>query len=136
MVVTRWRAVALGFGITLVFSLVAAFAAQFAILGGTVGGLVGGWTAGYYADSGRLSGVWNGFLAGAIGGLVAIGILVFTGLAVSIAQLSLGGVFATLGLALALLVLVLLHALPATVGGLLGGMSSRTDAEEARQPAA
>ncbi|WP_416840750.1 DUF5518 domain-containing protein [Haloferax sp. DFSO52] len=136
MVETKWRAVAIGFGITLILSLLAGFVQQLALLGGVVGGLLGGWAAGYYAGNGRVSGVWNGFLAGSIGGLVAIAMLTFAGLAVSIAQLSLGGTFATLGVALSLLLLVLFHSIPATVGGLIGGMYPREEPEETSQPMA
>ncbi|WP_411964126.1 DUF5518 domain-containing protein [Haloferax sp. YSMS24] len=136
MVVTKWSAVAIGLGITLVLSFASGFVPAFALLGGAVAGLLGGWTAGYYARSGRLSGAWNGLLAGSVGGLVAMGLLLLAGLAVSVAQLSLGGVFATLGVVLSLLVLVLFHAIPATLGGLLGGMYPREEPEETRQPVA
>ena len=136
MVVTRWSAVAIGFGITLVLSFVSGFVPAFALLGGVVAGLLGGWSAGYYARSGRLSGAWNGLLAGSIGGLVAMGMLLLAGLAISVAQLSLGGVFTTFGVVLSLLVLVLFHAIPATVGGLLGGMYPREESEETSRPAA
>jgi hypothetical protein len=62
--------------------------------------------------------------------------LLVAGLAVSVAQLSLGDVFTILGAVLAFLVLVLLHAIPATLGGPIGGMYSLEEPEETSQLAA
>ena len=135
MVVTKWRAVAIGFVVIAVLSLVSTTFQQFALLGGTVAGIAGGFAAGYYARSGKKNGAWNGFLAGSIGALVSIAILVALGLAASVVELSLGGVFATVGLGLAVLVLAIVSAIPATVGGYVGGMYPRTETAEAGRPA-
>lgn len=52
-------------------------------------------------------------------------LLVVLGLAVPIVELSLGGVFATVGLALAAVVIVAVTAIPAAVGGFIGGLFPR-----------
>jgi hypothetical protein len=134
MVETKWRAVAIGFVVIFALTLVSTTVQQLALLGGVVAGLVGGATAGHLADSGRRDGAWNGFLAGAVGGLVVTGLLVVSGLAVSLVELSLGGVFATIGLGIAAVLLVALGAVPATVGGYLGGAYPRRNSRPEPEP--
>ena len=136
MVDTKWRAVAIGFVVIAVLSILSTTAPQFALLGGLVAAVVGGWAAGYYARSGRADGAWNGFLAGAIGSLLTLAILVGLGLAVSIVELSFGGMMATIGIGFTALVFIVVGAIPATVGGFLGGMYPRRQAEEVSRPAA
>jgi hypothetical protein len=130
MVETKWRAVAIGLVIIAFLSVVSASVEQLALLGGAVAGIVGGWAAGYYARSGARNGAWNGFLAGSIGSLIATAALVALGLAVSIVELSLGGVFATVGLGLTVLVLIVIGAIPAILGGYIGGIYPRRETEE------
>lgn len=125
MVETNWRAVVLGFVVITALGILSTAVPALALLGGLVGAVVGGAAAGYYAHSGRWNGAWNGFLAGAIGALALTAVLVVLGLATSIVSLSLGGVFATVGLALAALVIIAVAAIPATVGGFVGGLFAR-----------
>ncbi|MFC7131631.1 MULTISPECIES: DUF5518 domain-containing protein [Salinibaculum] len=136
MVETKWRAVAIGFVIIALLSIISTSFQQLALVGGVVAGLAGGFAAGYYARSGQTNGAWNGFLAGSIGALVFAAVLVLLGLAVSIVELSLGGVFATIGVGIAFLVFIVIGAIPATVGGYLGGMYPREESEEVGRPAA
>jgi hypothetical protein len=136
MVETNWRAVAIGFAIIALLTLVGASFPQLALLGGLVAGILGGWAAGYYARSGARDGAWNGFLAGAIGGLFITAVFVALGLAVSLVELSLGGVFATIGLGTATVLLVALNAIPAALGGYVGGIYPRRESEEMGRPAA
>ena len=136
MVDTKWRAVAIGFVVIAVLSILSTTVQQFALLGGVVAAVVGGWAAGYYARSGTVDGAWNGFLAGAIGSLVTLAVLVALGLAVSIVELSFGGMMATIGFGFAALVFIVVGAVPATIGGYLGGMYPRRELEETRRPAA
>ena len=134
MVETNWRAVALGFGIIFFINMVSVLVEPLALFGGLVAAIAGGWTAGYYARTGASNGAWNGFLAGSIGALLVAGILVVLGLAVSIVELSLGGVFATITVGLAMLVFVIVGAIPATIGGYLGGMYGPEETEDVSQP--
>ena len=137
MVETKWRAVAIGFGIIFLVNFLGAAVQQLAILGGLVASIAGGFAAGYYARSGRMDGAWNGFLAGAIGALAITAVFVVLGIAVSIVELSLGGIFATIGVGLAALVLIVLAAVPATVAGFIGGtMYPVEEREEMGRPAA
>jgi len=85
---------------------------------------------------GTANGAWNGLLAGAIGALVLVAVLTVLGLAVSVVTLSLGGVFATVGVALAAVLLALFAAIPAAIGGAIGGMMTREERTEAGRPAA
>jgi uncharacterized membrane protein HdeD (DUF308 family) len=136
MVDTNWRAVLIGIATVFVLTFVSTAVQELALLGGFVASIAGGAAAGYYANSGRTNGAWNGFLSGAIGGLALTAVLVVLGLAVSIVELSLGGVFATIGVGIAALVFIVIAAIPATVGGYLGGMMARDRGVEAGQPAA
>ncbi|WP_435335951.1 DUF5518 domain-containing protein [Haloarchaeobius sp. TZWWS8] len=136
MVDTNWRAVALGFVTIVVLGLLGAYVEQLSFLGAGVAGIIGGLVAGYTAHSGSKNGAWNGFLAGSIGALIMVTLLVALGLAVSIVTLSLGGIFATAGVALAALVLIALAAIPATLGGFIGGMIEREKPMDTKRPAA
>jgi hypothetical protein len=83
-----------------------------------------------------MNGAWNGLLAGSIGAVVIIVTLSVLGLAISIVELSLGGVFASVGLGLALVALALFAAIPAALGGAVGGMMNRDESMETGRPAA
>jgi hypothetical protein len=130
MVETKWKAVAIGIVVVWALTMVSTMVQQLWILGGVTASILGGWAAGYYARSGRRNGAWNGFLSGSIGALVALGVLAALGLAISVVELSLGGVLATVGLAFAALVFIVVGAIPATIGGYLGGMYPRRETEE------
>ena len=130
MVRTNWRAVLIGFAVIAVLGIVSAFVEPLAILGTALGAIVGGFAAGYYAHGGMVTGAWNGLLAGSIGAIVLVAVLALFGLAVSVVSLSLGGFIATIGLAVAALALVVFAAVPATLGGALGGMMSRVETTE------
>jgi hypothetical protein len=136
MVQTSWRAVGIGFGIIFLINLVSSAFAPLALLGGLVAGIVGGWAAGYYARMGRVDGAWNGFLAGSIGAIVVVAVLLALGLVVSLVELSFGGALATLGAGAALLMLIVFNAIPATIGGYIGGIYPRRETEETGRPAA
>lgn len=75
--VVNWRAVGIGFVVTLVIGLVGGFAVPYtditipALSWGVVG-LVGGAVAGYVAGGGVLNGSVNGILATTIGALVVL----------------------------------------------------------------
>ncbi|ELZ27424.1 hypothetical protein C475_05880 [Halosimplex carlsbadense 2-9-1] len=134
MVVTNWRAVGIGFLTIIVLGIVGAFVGPLAVFGTALGAVVGGFLAGYVAHTGTVDGAWNGFLAGTIGAIAVIAALTALGLAVSVVELSLGGVFATVSVALAALVLVALGAIPATLGGAIGGMMNREEPAEMTSP--
>jgi len=136
MVATNWRAVGTGFLTIVVLGLLGAFVEPLAVFGTALGAVVGGFVAGYIAHTGVANGAWNGFLAGTIGAIAVLAALTALGLAVSVVELSLGGVFATVGVALAALVLVALGAIPATLGGALGGMMNREEPVEVGSPSA
>jgi len=136
MVTTNWRAVGAGFVTIFVLGLVGAFVEPLAVFGTALGAVVGGFAAGYLAHTGVASGAWNGFLAGTIGAIVVVAALALLGLATSVVTLSLGGIFATVGIALAALVLVVLGAVPATLGGAIGGMLNRAEPVETGSPSA
>lgn len=136
MVETNWRAVAIGFVVIAVLGLVGAYVQQLAAFGTVLGSIIGGFTAGYFARMGTANGAWNGLLAGAFGALVLVAILTVLGLAASVVTLSLGGVFATVGVALAAVLLALFAAIPAAIGGAIGGMMNREERTEAGRPAA
>jgi len=136
MVQTSWRAVAIGFVVIFLINLMSVTFAPLAILGGIVAGLLGGWAAGYYARMGRVNGAWNGFLAGSIGAIAVVAVLLALGLAVSLVELSLGGVLATVGAGGVFLALIVFNAIPATLGGYIGGIYPRREPEEAGRPAA
>lgn len=135
MVTTNWRAVATGFIVIVVLGLIASFIQEFAVLGTAVGAIIGGFTAGYLARGNISDGTWNGFLAGLVGAVVVIAVLAVLGLAVSLVELSLGGVFATVGIAIAALVFAAIAAIPAAIGGALGGMVVDRRSRETRRPA-
>jgi hypothetical protein len=130
MVDIKWRAVAIGFVVIAVLSALSGTVEGLGLLGGVFAGLLGGWLTGYYADTGRRNGAWNGFFAGSIGALVSTGILVALGLAVSVVTFSLAGVLTSIGFGVAVFTLIFVGAVPATVGGYLGGMYPRSDVEE------
>jgi hypothetical protein len=136
MVETNWRAVGIGFVVIAALGVVGAYVEQLAVFGTVLGSVVGGFAAGYFAREGTANGAWNGLLAGAIGALVLVAVLVALGLAVSVVTLSLGGVFATIGVAFAAVVLIGLAAIPAAIGGAVGGMMTRDDRVETGRPAA
>lgn len=136
MVRTNWRAVLIGFAVIAVLGLVGAFFEPVAILGTVLGAIVGGFVAGYYAHGGTVNGAWNGLLAGSIGAVVLVAVLTLLGLAVSVVSLSLGGFIATIGFAVAALVVVVFAAIPATLGGALGGMMSEVETTEMGAPSA
>lgn len=137
MVETNWRAVGIGFVVVAALGIVGAYVEQLAVFGTVLGSVVGGFAAGYVAREGTGSGAWNGLLAGAIGAFVLLAVLTVLGLAVSVVALSLGGVFATVGVAFAAVVLVALAAIPAAIGGgAVGGMTTREDRVETGRPAA
>lgn len=136
MVDTNWRAVAIGFVTIAVLGIVGAFVDPLAALGTVLGAVIGGFVAGYYAHTGTVNGAWNGLLAGSIGAIVLVALLVVLGLAVSVVELSLGGVFATIGIGVAALVLVAFAALPAALGGALGGMMGGAETPDVRSPSA
>jgi len=136
MVATNWRAVGAGFITIIVLGLVGAFVGPLAVFGTALGAVIGGFAAGYLAHTGVANGAWNGFLAGTIGSIVVLAALTVLGLAVSVVELSLGGVFATVGVALAALVLIALGAIPATLGGAIGGMMTREEPAEMGSPSA
>ena len=136
MVETNWRAVAFGFITIFLLTFVSTAFDQLALLGGVVAGLLGGWVAGYYARAGSVSGAWNGLLSGTIGAILVVSAFVALGLAVSVVELSLGGALATVGLGVAILALAAISAIPAVVGGYIGGMYPRREADETGRPAA
>jgi len=134
MVETNWRAVAIGFVTIAVLGIVGAYVEPLAALGTVLGAVIGGFVAGYYTHMGTINGAWNGLLAGSIGALVLIALFAVLGLVVSVVELSLGGVFATVGIGLAALVIVVFAALPAALGGALGGMMGGAEPSEVRSP--
>lgn len=136
MVRTRWRAVAVGFVIIFATNVVSVLFQPLALLGGLFASVVGGWAAGYLARSGATSGAWNGFLAGSVGGLLAVVVFVALGVAVSMVQLSLGGVFASVTAGLAVLVFVVVGAIPATAAGYVGGSYGPEESDDVSRPAA
>jgi hypothetical protein len=127
----NWRAVGIGFVVTLVIGLIGGFAVPYtdvtipALSWGVVG-LVGGAVAGYLVGGGIWNGAVNGILATTIGALVVLVVLGVVG------TLLLGLV----GLSLFLIPLLLLglYAIPGAVGGAVGALLKGATAPEAGQP--
>jgi uncharacterized membrane protein len=117
----NWRAVGIGFVVTLVIGLIGGFAVPYtdvtipALSWGVVG-LVGGAVAGYLVGGGIWNGAVNGILATTIGALVVLVVL---------------GVVGTLLLGL---VGLSLYAIPGAVGGAVGALLKGATAPEAGQP--
>ncbi|WP_435362127.1 DUF5518 domain-containing protein [Haloarchaeobius sp. DFWS5] len=136
MVNTNWRAVAIGFVVIAALSLIGAYVEQLSVLATGLGAVIGGAAAGYYANSGMKDGAWNGLLAGSIGALVVLALLLVLGLALSVITLSFGGALATVGIGLASFLIIAFASLPAIVGGALGGLVKHGETKETGRPAA
>jgi hypothetical protein len=128
----NWRAVGIGFAITIIIGLLSGFTiptTDFTLpsLSWAITGLIGGASAGYIVGNGLTRGAVHGILGTTIGALVVIVILGVLG------TLLLGLV----GLSLFLVPLLLLglYAIPGAIGGAIGALLKGTTTPEVRQPA-
>ena len=128
----NWRAVGIGFVVTLVIGLIGGFTVSMTdltmpIIGWGLTGLVGGAAAGYVAGHGVDNGIVNGILGTTIGAIVVLGALLIAGTLL----------FGLVGLSVFLVPILLLglYAIPGAVGGAIGAMLKGTESAEAGQPA-
>lgn len=127
----NWRAVGIGFLVTVVIGLVGGFTVPFtdltvpALSWGLIG-LLGGFVSGYLAGGTILNGAANGILGTTIGALAVLVVLLLAG------TLLLGA----LGLAMALVPLLLLglYAIPGAIGGAIGALLKNSAARDVGQP--
>lgn len=112
-VMTNWRAVGIGFLVTVVVGLVGVVVPG---IGQLFAGLVGGFVAGYTAGGGLLGGTWHGLLAGGLAGFLLA-------LVIGLGSLALGPIGAIVGggIVIVVLLLTVVLALDSAVGGLVGG---------------
>lgn len=128
----NWRAVAIGFIVSLAIGIVAGFTSPSEVGMVSAGswllsGLVGGAAAGYVAGHGMQSGLVHGILGTTIGGIVLVAVMgLFTTL-----------LFGLVGLTAFLIAALMLglYAIPGAVGGVVGAMLKGTETAEAGQPA-
>jgi hypothetical protein len=116
---TDWRAVGIGFLVSIVAGIVA-FALP--VVGHIGAGLIGGGVAGYLAESGIGSGAWHGLLAGAVGGIVLA--LLFglgAGFLGSIAAGPGGGLLGA-GVFVVGVIIAFVLAIDSAIGGAVGGL--------------
>ncbi|WP_313691126.1 DUF5518 domain-containing protein [Halorarum halobium] len=128
----NWRAVGIGFVVTLLAGVVAGFTvpvADLSLSGASwvVAGILGGAAAGYVADAGRRTGAAHGALATTIG---ALAVLVVLGAAGSFLAAAIG-----LELLLVSLLLLGLYAIPGAIGGWVGAMAKRSAEEPSEMDA-
>ncbi len=111
---TNWRAVVVGFLVTVFAGLVGLVVPG---IGQLFAGLLGGFVAGYMAGGGLVSGAWHGLLAGGFAGFLLA-------LVIGLGSLALGPIGAVVGGGVAVLVLALtfLLALDSALAGLVGGL--------------
>ena len=128
----NWRAVGIGFVITVIIGLLSGYTIPMTditlpIVGWGLTGLIGGLASGYIAGNGATNGVVNGILGTTIGALVVLLVLLVAG------TLFLGLV----GLAMFLVPLLLLglYAIPGAIGGAIGALLKGSESVEAGQPA-
>lgn len=115
---TNWKAVLTGFLAELVFNILGIF------VGIVSPGIVAGLVAGYLSGTRLLSGAWHGLLAGGLGGFVLAVLVAVTGVGYGLLVDPVGSVIG-LGLALALLFVMLLFAVDSAIGGMLGAGVAR-----------
>ncbi|MFC7202214.1 DUF5518 domain-containing protein [Haloferax namakaokahaiae] len=128
------RAIAYGFGTTLLLGLLSGFTIPFTtvtlpVLGFGLIGVIGGLVAGYMVATGMTDGAVNGLVATMLGAIiVAIGLVIF--------NILFEGVFFGLTTFAAAIVLIAVAGIPGVVGGALGSMlHDRSEARRSR-PAA
>ncbi|QLG63152.1 DUF5518 domain-containing protein [Halorarum salinum] len=127
----NWRAVGIGFVVTLVVGLVVGFSIPIADVtlsgvGWAITGIIGGGAAGYVVGRGVNGGATHGVVAAALGALAVLVVLDGAGTVLE-------------GVPLVPLLLVGLYAVAGALGGAVGVMLNRTsggaDETEARRPA-
>lgn len=111
---TNWRAVLVGFAVTVVVGLIGVAVPG---IGQLFAGLVGGFVAGYQAGGGLLSGAWHGLLAGGLAGFLLALVIGIGGLALGPVGAVVGG-----GLAFVVVLVTFFLALDSALGGLVGGL--------------
>jgi hypothetical protein len=127
----NWRAVILGFLVTLVLGFingvvfVGSDATVVLLYWGAIG-LLGGLTAGYIAGGTWSTGALNGGVATVLGSLIVLGIATLSGLLFA-------GIIPTLGMVTFSLLVLAFYAVPGVVGGAIGSWAKgRRTARETR----
>ncbi|WP_224333647.1 DUF5518 domain-containing protein [Haloprofundus halobius] len=128
----NWRAIAIGFVVTLVLGLLSGNAIPLTdltlpVIGWGVTGVLGGLAAGYVAGHGMGNGAVNGIVATTIGAILVYAVLAVLG------TVLLG--FVGLSFALVALLFLGLYAIPGAVGGAVGAMLKRSSPADRTQPA-
>lgn len=118
---TNWKAVFVGFLAELAFNVLGIF------VGIVSPGVLAGLVAGYLAGTGLLGGAWHGLLAGALGGIVLAVLVAVTGIGYGLLVDPVGSLVG-LGIAVALLFVMVLFAVDSAIGGLIGAGVARLTA--------
>ncbi|KTG09543.1 hypothetical protein AUR64_13600 [Haloprofundus marisrubri] len=128
----NWRAIGLGFVVTLVLGLLSGNSIPLTdltlpVIGWGLTGIVGGLAAGYVAGRGMGNGAVNGIVATTIGAILVYAVLAVFGTVL----------FGFVGFTVALVGLLYLglYAIPGAVGGAVGAMLNRSSPADRTQPA-
>lgn len=132
MAEVNWRAVAVGFVVTLIIGLISGYTIPFTdmvipVIGWGLTGFVGGAAAGYMAGHGISNGAVNGILGTTIGAILVLGFFSILGTVL----------FGVVGLSafLGSFLVLGLYAIPGAVGGAVGALLKGSEPTETGRPA-